>query len=234
MIPALALFVILTLSVIIIRAAAVALRITGLPNETARFQARSAFTGTGFTTSESEAIINHPVRRRIVSMLMIIGNVGLVTVMSTVIVSLAGSSWTDGALLIQILWLAGVLLLLWFVALNPAADRIMCRIIGRLLQHSRALKSDGAELLLQCPQGNGVYRIRMEPEAATTARVVGDLLPPQALAFGLHRADGSYLQRPTSDEPLRPQDEVYLYGSDHALKPVQRRQQPPPEQPMSR
>ena len=63
MFPALTLFVILTLSVIIIGAAAVALRITGLADESTRFQTRSAFTGTGFTTSESEVIINQSVRR---------------------------------------------------------------------------------------------------------------------------------------------------------------------------
>jgi hypothetical protein len=67
MIAALTLFAVLTLSVLVIRTGAVALRLTGLPEEPARFQARSAFTGTGFTTSESEAIVNHPVRRRIVA-----------------------------------------------------------------------------------------------------------------------------------------------------------------------
>lgn len=59
---AITLLVILTVSVVVVRAAAVALRLTGMPVEVARFQARSAFTGTGFTTSESEAIVNYPIR----------------------------------------------------------------------------------------------------------------------------------------------------------------------------
>ena len=63
MIAALTLLVVLTLSIVVVRAGAVALRLTGIPEEVARFQARSAFTGAGFTTSESEAIVNHPVRR---------------------------------------------------------------------------------------------------------------------------------------------------------------------------
>ena len=49
MIAALTLFIVLTLSVLVIRTGAVALRLTGLTDASARFQARSAFTGTGFT-----------------------------------------------------------------------------------------------------------------------------------------------------------------------------------------
>ena len=76
MIAALALLFVLTLSIVVVRIGAVALRLTGMPEEAARFQARSAFTGAGFTTSESEAIVNHPVRRRIVSTLMVVGSIG--------------------------------------------------------------------------------------------------------------------------------------------------------------
>jgi hypothetical protein len=49
-----ALLVVLGLSLVITRIATVALAHTGLSSEAARFQARSAFTGTGFTTSEAE------------------------------------------------------------------------------------------------------------------------------------------------------------------------------------
>ena len=62
---AITLLVILTFSVVVTRIAAVALRLTGMPADVARFQARSAFTGAGFTTSESEAVVNHPIRRRL-------------------------------------------------------------------------------------------------------------------------------------------------------------------------
>jgi Trk-type K+ transport system membrane component len=64
------LLAVLFLSLIVVRVAAEALVLTGISRESASFQARSAWTGTGFTTSESEQIVNHPVRRRIVSALM--------------------------------------------------------------------------------------------------------------------------------------------------------------------
>lgn len=54
---------VLALSLTITRVATLVLAMTGLSWEAARFQARSAFTGTGFTTSEAESIVSHPVRR---------------------------------------------------------------------------------------------------------------------------------------------------------------------------
>jgi Trk-type K+ transport system membrane component len=69
MIPVLSVLLVLTLSVIVIRVATVALVHTGMGREAARFQARSAFTGAGYTTSEAESIVNHPLRRRLVSWL---------------------------------------------------------------------------------------------------------------------------------------------------------------------
>lgn len=53
-------------SFLITRVTTVALTVTGMAKESARFQARSAVSGVGFTTSESEAVVNHPLRRRIV------------------------------------------------------------------------------------------------------------------------------------------------------------------------
>jgi hypothetical protein len=67
-----ALFVVLSLSLALVRLATVALTMTGLSTQAASFQARSAFTGTGFTTSEAEAVVDHPVRRRIISWLMLL------------------------------------------------------------------------------------------------------------------------------------------------------------------
>ena len=46
-----------TLSLLITRFAAEALVLTGLSRQAAYFQARSAFTGSGFTTQESEQFV---------------------------------------------------------------------------------------------------------------------------------------------------------------------------------
>ncbi len=217
MIAALTLFTVLTISILVSRTGAVALRLTGLPEQVARFQARSAFTGAGFTTSESEAIVNHPVRRRIVSQLMIVGNLGLVSVMATVIVSLVGSSGPEGALLLQLLWLAAVLLVLWFLVLNPFADRIMCNIIGRLLARTEGFGGRKPARLLQLPAGHGVTQILAHPESGLAGRQLRELVSNGVVILGLQREDGTYINLPRDGEEVRPADEIFFYGPDQLL-----------------
>jgi len=72
-----ALLTVLALSLLITRLATVALTHTGMSTQAARFQARSAFTGTGLTTSEAEQVVRHPVRRRIVMTLMVLRSAAL-------------------------------------------------------------------------------------------------------------------------------------------------------------
>lgn len=217
MIAALTLFAVLTLSIVVIRTGAVALRLTGLPEEPARFQARSAFTGTGFTTSESEAIVNHPVRRRIVSLLMTIGSFGFVSVLATVVVSLVGSSGSEGALMRQLLWLAAVLLALWFVVLNPIADRVICDVIGRLLARTEGFGGRKPARLLQLPAGHGVTQILVHSESGLAGRQLRELVANGVVILGLQREDGTYINLPPDGEEVRPADEIFLYGLDRVL-----------------
>jgi hypothetical protein len=62
---------------LIARIGAILLVNTGLDKPTASFQSLSALTGTGFTTRASEMIVGNELRRRIVMVLMIVGNIGL-------------------------------------------------------------------------------------------------------------------------------------------------------------
>ncbi|MEM1045764.1 MAG: hypothetical protein AAGL24_06420 [Pseudomonadota bacterium] len=215
MLAALTLLVILTLSVVIVRIAAVALRLTGLPDDVARFQARSAFTGAGFTTSESEAHVHHPLRRRIVGLLMVVGNIGLVTVSAMVIVSLVESGRAGDAVLTQLAWLAGVIVLVWVGLLNPAADRTLCAAIGLILHRHRSFRALAHDLLLQCPDDHGVFRVRIAADAVPAP--LADVVPSGGLALCLHRADGTSLQRPDPGMSVHPLDEIYVYAADQTV-----------------
>ena len=76
--------IVLVASFIIVRIGAVAFQLTGLEWSLAKFQALSCFSGTGFTTKEAELITGDQRRRRIASVLMVLGNAGLVTLIATV------------------------------------------------------------------------------------------------------------------------------------------------------
>jgi len=75
--------IIIGVSFLIVRIGAVAFELTGLDPSLARFQSLSCFSGTGFTTKESELITGNPQRRRIASVLIVLGHAGLVTMIAT-------------------------------------------------------------------------------------------------------------------------------------------------------
>jgi hypothetical protein len=77
----------LVVSFIVVRIGAIAFQLTGLEWSLAKFQALSCFSGTGFTTKEAELITGDKQRRKIASVLMVLGNAGLVIMIAT----LAGS-----------------------------------------------------------------------------------------------------------------------------------------------
>ncbi|MFH1338900.1 MAG: TrkA C-terminal domain-containing protein [Candidatus Omnitrophota bacterium] len=75
--------IILIVSFIVVRIGAIAFELTGLEWSLAKFQALSCFTGTGFTTKEAELITGNTQRRRIASVLIVLGHAGFVTLIAT-------------------------------------------------------------------------------------------------------------------------------------------------------
>lgn len=152
MAAALTLLVLLAGSLLIVRIASVALRLTGLPDHVARFQSISALTGAGFTTTESESIVNFPIRRKVIVGLMIFGNLGLISVLSTFVVAFSESAEDTGALIQQGLMIIAVVAFIAFVMTNQTLDNILCKAISRILHPF--LKSNQQHFLTVLALGN--------------------------------------------------------------------------------
>ena len=153
MAAALTIAVLLALSVVIVRVAAVAMRLTGLAENVARFQCVSALTGTGFTSRESEMVVNYPVRRRILVGLIILGNIGLVSVAATFIVAFTGVDRNSDAILTQILAMAAAAGITFLVATNRTLDRLMCHVIGLVLMKTTSLGRRNYRRIFQVTDG---------------------------------------------------------------------------------
>ncbi|MBN1804056.1 MAG: hypothetical protein JW837_02275 [Sedimentisphaerales bacterium] len=78
----------LIVSFVVVRIGAIAFQLTGLEWSLAKFQALSCFSGTGFTTKESELITSDKQRRKIASILIILGNAGFVIMIASLASSL--------------------------------------------------------------------------------------------------------------------------------------------------
>ena len=222
---ALAFLVIVTLMVLVIRVAAVALRITGLEESVARFQALSAFSGAGFTTRESEAITNYPVRRKIIAFLIITGNFGLLTVVATLVVSFVHTEGEVDAVIAQAGWLIGALALLWFLMLNRKADKLLCDAIGRLLMSQTILGKRRFRRVAQITEGYSVCEhLITDALISRGADVDTSFLKELGLmVLGVRNTDGELTNNFVRISNLNPGEALVLYGSDEAHDALERR-----------
>ncbi len=147
MIAIISLLFVVFFSILITRIGAIALIHTGLNRESARFQARSAFSGAGFTTKESEMVVSHPVRRKIVMVLILIGNAGIVAAISSLILTFVRQG-ESASLTLKIVILVTGIILLWALANSQWVDRQLSTIVERLLKkYTRLNVKDYASLL---------------------------------------------------------------------------------------
>jgi hypothetical protein len=224
MIAVISLLVIVTLSIVVTKVATVALAQTGLSREAARFQARSAFTGVGFTTSESERIVRHPVRRRITMFLMLLGNAGLITAVSSLILGFVQPGGaTNLALRLGILF-AG-LVLLWAVATSPWVDRWLHTVIDRALRRRTRLEVRDYANLIHLAQDYRLVELLVGAGDWLEGRTLGELkLRDEGIVvLGIERADGTYLGVPKGDIRIVADDTLILYGREQALDDLDER-----------
>lgn len=215
---------IIVLSLLVTRIAATGLMLTGLSSESARFQARSALTGTGFTTSEAESVVNHPVRRRIIMFLMLVGRAGIVSVMASLTVSMTGAEDSE-ALMVRLAVLTVAVLMLVVVARSQAVDRLLSRVIERALRRYTSLDVRDYAGLLHLSEDYAVVEMIVVPGGWVAGRSLGELRlrDEGILVLGIERADGSYEGAPKKHSVPREGDTMLLYGRDCVIRDLQRR-----------
>ena len=226
MIPIITLLVVLLFSLIITRIGTIALTHTGLSFESARFQARSAFTGVGFTTAESEQVVNHPVRRRILLQLMLLGNVGIATTGATLILTFITIKEADRtATLWKLVFLLSGVLALWGLTRSKWIDGKLSVAINYALKNYTRLDVRDYENLLQLKGGYGVSELFVEHQDWISNRTLGDceLRREGVNVLGIQRSDGAYEGSPNGDTLVEPGDTLILYGRNAVLENLDQR-----------
>ena len=208
----------ITLSLLITRIATEALTLTGLSRTSARFQARSAFTGTGFATSESEAIVQHPLRRRIIMWLMFLGNAGFITVISSLVLTFVSTSST-GDSISRLLYLLLGIGVLWLVATNRAFNRILTRLVRKALRRWTDLDLRDYARLLHLKGKYQVTEIEVSEDNWLANKTLKQLrLADEGVAvLGIERSDRVYIGAPYGNTCIYPGDTLIVYGRKAAL-----------------
>lgn len=218
------LLIVVAVSMLITRVATVILTATGLSRETARFQARSAFSTAGFTTRESEAVVEHPIRRRVIGTLMLLGSAGLVAVVSTAIVGLSHSG--GGHRGWRIIELVVGLVALVFISRSTWLDRRLTAGISWILRRFTALQVRDVASLLDLDGGYSVHELAVRAGDWLSNRSLRDLAlrDEGVVVLAIARSNGQRLVTPTGETEVRPGDVLIVYGMDEHLSELDDRQ----------
>jgi hypothetical protein len=216
-----ALIIITVLSLLVVRISSHALVMTGLSVDTARFQAVSAFFGVGFTTREAELVVNHPVRRRIIRDLIVVGNIGLTSALATVVVSFVAHENKLDRVLLKLSALVVALFLFWVLwkirFFRTSVDWVILRSIERI----GVVKALDYEVLLRAQHGYGVAECVLEPGHPLVGKTLAEVkLRNQGVVVlgiarvGLNDEPGVYIGAPHGEAMLLAGDVLTVYGRD--------------------
>lgn len=231
-VPIISLLTVVVLSLICVRVGTVALVQTGLSDQLARFQARSAFTTAGYTTAEAEQVMSHPLRRRIVGWLMLAGNVGLVSVVSSLVPVLmtAQTATAADADLADQTWfrvttLISGLALLWIIAGSKWVDDRLSQVIGWLLTKYTDLELRDYDGLLHMTGGYIVAELRVEAGdwLAGQSLIELGLTKEGVLILGIEKPGGIYIGAPQGPTRLEAGDSLLVYGLSEAIDSLDNR-----------
>ncbi|POB13534.1 MULTISPECIES: TrkA C-terminal domain-containing protein [unclassified Halobacteriovorax] len=224
MLALLTLTIILFTSITIVKVATKILVLTGLSDEVARFQAKSALTGTGYTTSESESLVNHPLRRRVLSFLMTISNVGIISVISTAILSFVNIDTTVEGLsrfAVAITLFSIIIYITQSNFFNKWLNKKLKVYLGKL---SNVELVDYANLL-HLGDSFGIGEVYVSDNHWFANKTVRELsLPREGLiVLGVQVANGEYLGLPSKDYVITTGDTAILYGRADMLSEISTR-----------
>jgi hypothetical protein len=224
MIALISLLVVLSLSLLFTRVATVALTLTGLSRQSARFQARSALSGVGFATHESEKVVNHPVRRRIIMLLMLLGHAGVVTAVASLILTFVNVHGA-GSLTLRVVALAAGLAALWGIATSQWVDRHLSNLVTRLLKRYTNLEVRDYAALLHLAGEYRISELKVEAGSWLASGSLEDLRLQDegVMVLGITRPDGRFIGAPHGKVRLAPGDVLLLYGRAGSFQDLSRR-----------
>jgi len=213
------LLIAILVSFIVVRIGGFALQLTGIEPEVARFQALSAFSGTGFTTREAERVVGHKTRRRIVTILIILGNAGLVTIIATLVASftqVSGYTW----FFIRLAIIVGGIFGLYQLIMRSNVSRRIPAWLQRPIMNRILGEVPAVEEIFRVEKAWGISLVMIEGSSKSIGQSVADITAEGDIEIlGIDRAD-TYLARPSSGEKIVEGDRLLVYANRKSVKQI--------------
>ena len=230
------LFVIL-FSLVAVKLGTLALEATGLSKDISAFQAQSAFSGVGFTTSEAETVVNHPIRRKILRILMLVGSAGLTTAIATLIVTFVNVDQTRIFFGYKINYTAFLffslvigVLLIFAVFSSKIFENLMKWILAKPLKLlKKRVELYDYEKILGLSKGYTIGSFEVPKNHWMVKKTIKDLSLEKegVIVLGVYRdVDGKeeYLGVPSQDFEIHYKDKMMVFCKEDILKNLAKRE----------
>ncbi|HER43315.1 MAG TPA: potassium transporter TrkA [Candidatus Eisenbacteria bacterium] len=205
------LIIVIIVSFLIIKVGSIALRMTGVDKESANFQSLSAFTGTGFTTYEAEEVVNYHNRRRIIKILMLLGNAGIISIITMLILAFSHGDISETAAKLGLLGIVilGIIIFSVVRGLETFIDNFIAKRLARFTQFSMSSFHE----MLRLAHGYGVAEIVVPKghELAGKRLFESNLRENEILVLAVKR-DSVLIPAPKADELIEPEDRLICFG----------------------
>ena len=213
------LLIAILVSFIIVRIGGFALQLTGIEPDIARFQALSAFSGTGFTTREAERVVGHRTRRRIVTVLIILGNAGMVTVIATLVASftqVSGYAW----FFIRLAIIVGGIFGLYQLIIRSNVSRRVPAWLQRPVMNRILRGAPAVEEIFHVEKNWAISLVMIKEGSNSIGLSVADIAAEGDIEIlGIDRID-TYLTRPDREEKIVEGDRLLVYANRKSVKRI--------------
>jgi len=208
------LFVLLWLLIEIL---SIVLKLTGLELSKARFQVISILTHTGFTTRESELIVQHPTRRKIASVLMIVSYVAQITLITLLfnVITQATKNILSTVIALVVM-VAFVVLVTQSKKLSNWFDQITEKLLKNRIQKSAS--GNRIEQVLNLSPEFSIYELIVDTDSFVCEKKLSELKLKEHFIQILKIDRGSeMIDFPQADTRLLAGDRLIVYGKIDSL-----------------
>lgn len=165
-------------------------------------------------------------RRKILTVLIFLGNAGIITTISSVIfsfISLEGSGFFSTEVIVLI---SGLIILI-LLSRSKFVDRKLSALIEKALKRYTDLDVRDYYSLLHLEENYRVSEIKADEEDWLTHKSLNDLeLDAEGIrVLGIRRANGKYIGAPVGKTRIKTVDIIILYGKTETLKSLENRKE---------
>lgn len=212
---------VIAISIFVVKIATIAFKMTGLDEKTAYFQALSAFTGTGFTTRASELVLENEVRRKITIVLMILGNAGLITVITTIVISFGKTK--PGPMFLNV----GIVLLVFFLLFkllgHKGVKKFLNDKIESRLEKSPPFQKRPIEEIIRVAKNYGIAEVTIKEDCQDIGKTLSEsnFRENDILILAIER-ENTVIPAPKATDRILEDDTLVCYGKLSSIEKIMR------------